>query len=88
MALPFNHLLLTGALGLFAGCSAPALVLDSSHPASMDALEAAAKPVRSSLRADEATRHTRELLKQREQQATAAESEPAAQPSKQGHEHH
>ncbi|HZJ16719.1 MAG TPA: hypothetical protein VFD27_16825 [Chthoniobacteraceae bacterium] len=88
MARPFHHLLLTGTLGLLAGCATPPLILDSSHPASMDAPEAATKPARSSLRSDEATRRTRELLKQREEQATAAESTPTTQPSKQGHEHH
>ncbi len=88
MLRPFHYLVLTGAVGLFAGCSTPALVLDSSHPASTNAPEASTGPARSSLRADEPTRRTRELLKQREEQAAAAESAPTTQPSKKGHEHH
>jgi len=87
MARLIHHLLMAGALGLLAGCSTPAFVLDSSHPASTDAPEAAMKPARKSLGDDEPTRRTRELLKQREEQATAAESTPKP-PTKQGHENH
>jgi hypothetical protein len=83
----FHHFILFAAFGFFAGCSTPALVLDSSHPASADAPEANVEPPRSSLRADEATRRTRELLQQRERQAAAAESESAATPGQQDHEH-
>ncbi len=46
------------------------------------------KPARSLLRADEATRRTGELLKQREEHATAAESAPTTPSVKQGHENH
>jgi hypothetical protein len=83
---PFHHLLLTAAVGFVAGCSTPAFVVDSSHPASPDAPEETARPFHSSLHTDEPTRHTRELFKQREEQAAAAESE-SGNPSKPGHEH-
>jgi hypothetical protein len=74
---------------ILAGCATPPPpLLTAANPASTDAPEAATKPARSSLRADEATRRTRELLKQREEQATDAESTPTAPPGKQGHEHH
>jgi len=63
---------------LLAGCAAPPLVIDSKHPASADAPESFTPPARPTLRADAATRTTRELLRQREQQSKAAESEPPA----------
>lgn len=72
-----RHFLLATA-ALLAGCSAPPLVLDRTHPASVAAPEASTAPARATLDADENTQHTRELLKQREQQAKAAEAEPPA----------
>ena len=72
------HLFLLASAGLLAGCSTPPLVLDRTHPASTDAPESATAPARSTLRADENTQRTRELFKQREAQAKAAESEAPA----------
>ena len=88
MTRPIHPLLLIGALGFFAGCSTPALFLDPGHPASTDAPEAATKPARSSLRADEATQRTHELLRQRDTQADAAEPAPTPPARMQSHEHH
>ncbi len=65
-------------IALLAGCATPPLVIGPTHPASLDALEAAAPPARAALRADANTRRTRELLAQRARQAEAAESEPPA----------
>ena len=76
MARLHTTLFLFAAASVLAGCSTPPLVLDRTHPASVDAPEASTAPARSTLRADEKTRLTRELLKQREQQAKAAEAEP------------
>jgi len=74
---------------LLAGCATtPPPQITAANPASTDAPEAATKTARSSLQADEATQRTRELLKQREEQATAAESTAAMSPGNQGHEHH
>jgi hypothetical protein len=66
------------AASVLAGCATPALVLDESHPASVTAPEGFSRAKRSTLRADENSRRTRELLAHREQQAEAAEAEPPA----------
>ena len=73
-----TFLFLIAPAGLLTGCATPPLVLDRTHPASTDAPEAATAPARPTLHADENTQRTRALLKQREQQAAAAESEPPA----------
>jgi len=72
----FNHPFLPalGAAGLLLGCSAAPLVLDSTHPASVDAPEASSKPIPDSLRPDAATQRTQSLLAERERQARADES--------------
>ena len=69
---------LFAAATLIAGCATPPLVLDRTHPASIDAPEAATAPARPTLHADANTRRTRELFAQRARQAEAAESEPPA----------
>ena len=78
MPRPNITLSLLASAGLLTSCSTPRLVLDRTHPASVDAPEASTAPARSTLQADENTQRTRDLLKQRERQAKAAEAEPPA----------
>jgi hypothetical protein len=82
---------------LLPACSTAPLLLDATHPASVDAPEASATPARRMLGIDERTARTRKLLAERRRQAEAAESEqpadtanlkPAAPVRKEGHEHH
>ena len=68
---PFHAL---GAACLLLGCSTAPLVIDSTHPASVDAPEASAKPIPNSLRPDAATERTQTLLAERQRQAQAEES--------------
>jgi len=63
--------------GVLAGCSAPPLALEASHPASPSAAEGSAPPARTILHADANSRRTRELLAERDAEAKAAEAEPA-----------
>jgi len=92
-----KHLQLSLAALALAACSTTAPIVDRSHPASSDAAESAERPLPRFLGADEHTRRTRELLAQREAQASAAESEaPGGEasiaapdsPKSTGHEHH
>ena len=78
MTRPNITLLLLTSAGLLTSCSTPRLILDRTHPASVDAPEASTAPARSTLHADENTQRTRELLEQRERQAKAAEDEAPA----------
>jgi hypothetical protein len=76
---PFLHAL--GIASLMAGCSTAPLVIDSTHPASIDAPEASSKRIPNSLAPDTATRRTQTLLAERERQAKAAESAAPADQS-------
>lgn len=103
MAFHPTHFLFLVAVGL-AGCATPPLVLDASHPASIEASEASSSPARYTLRPDANTLRTRELLAQRAQEAKDAEAEtpvdtanpspsagrtaPGPMKGKDGHEHH
>lgn len=75
---PLTSLVAVSAASLLIGCATKPLVFDGSHPASAAAPEAFSPPARSTLRPDENTRRTRELLTYREQEAKAAEAEPPA----------
>ena len=64
----------------FSSSSAP-LVIDSTHPASIDAPEASSKPIPNSLSPDAATQRTQALLAERQRQAEAEESATPANQS-------
>jgi hypothetical protein len=103
MAFHPTHFLILVAVAL-AGCVTQPLVLDASHPASIEASEASSPPARATLRPDADTLRTRELLAQRAQEAKDAEAEapvdtlnpspsaprtaPGPLKGKDGHEHH
>jgi hypothetical protein len=63
-----------GVICLLLGCSTAPLVIDSTHPASVDAPEASEKPIPNSLGPDAATQRTQSLLAERQRQARAEES--------------